>query len=207
MSPPASRRAESAARPDSLRGEIAAVAAGLVADAGLDYASAKRKAARQVLGDATVPRGAIPDNAAIDDALREHLTLFDDGHAARVQRMRSAALQLMRTLQAFNPHLTGAVWKGIVAEHAPIHLQLFCDSPKDVEIFLLNRGLDFAVGEVADFRSGDGGRADVEALSLAWQGEPVVLSLYETDALRGALRGAPPERGGPAAVERLLAAT
>ena len=202
---------EAAPRGDPLRQEIAAVAARLIAEGGLDYLSAKRKAARQVLDDGRgstqqVPRGAMPDNAEIDLALREHLALFDDEHPARVARMRAAALSLMRRLEAFDPYLTGAVWKGIVAEHAPIHLQLFHDDVKAVEMRLLDDGIEFEVGEVPHFR-GDGARAAVEALMLSWRGEPTMISLYPHDDLRGALRGVPAERGAAAEVERLLALT
>ncbi|MEI7445583.1 MAG: hypothetical protein WCK28_11885 [Burkholderiales bacterium] len=191
---------------DPLRRELAAEAARWVAEGGLDYGSAKRKAVQQLLDGGSVPRGAMPDNAEIDEALREHLALFDDDHPARVARMRAVALALMHELADCRPHLTGAVWKGIVSEHAPIHLQLFVDDVKDVEIRLLNDGLDFEVGEVPHFR-GDGGRGDVEALTMIWRGEPVMLSLYPQDDLRGALRGVPAERGDAAGVERLLAAT
>ncbi|HYF58117.1 MAG TPA: hypothetical protein VEA81_04090 [Burkholderiaceae bacterium] len=195
--------AEVPAPSDPLRRELAAAAAQWVADGGLDYGSAKRKAVRERFGDKGPPRGAMPDNVEIDEALREHLALFDDDHPARVERMRRAALALMDALDDFRPHLTGAVWKGIVAEHAPIHLQLFHDDVKDVEIRLLNDGLDFEVGEMPHFR-GDGRRDDVEALMLTWRGEPVVLSLYPADDLRGALRGVPAERGDAGAVRRML---
>jgi hypothetical protein len=196
---------------DPLRREIAAAAARLIADGGLDYGTAKRKAVQQLLDGDAPPRGAMPDNAEVDEALREHLALFDDDHPARVERMRRVALALMETLSDFTPYLTGAVWKGIVAEHAPIHLQLFHDDVKDVEIRLLNDGIDFEVGEVPHFR-GDGARrggasTDVEALMTTWRGEPVMLSLYTRDDLRGALRGVPAERGDAADVARLLAAT
>jgi hypothetical protein len=176
---------EATAAGDPLRLEIAAAAARLIADGGLDYGSAKRKAVQQLLDGDAPPRGAMPDNAEVDAALREHLALFDEDHPARVARMRR---------------------KGIVAEHAPIHLQLFHDDVKDVEIRLLNDGIEFDVAEVPHFR-GDGGRREVEALTTTWRGEPVMLSLYPTDDLRGALRGVPAERGDAGALERLLAAT
>jgi hypothetical protein len=191
---------------DPLRRELALAAARLIADGGLDYGTAKRKAAQQVFDGAAPPRGAMPDNAEVDEALREHLALFDDDHPARVARMRRVALDLMTSLAEFRPYLTGAVWKGIVAEHAPIHLQLFHDDVKDVEIRLLNDGFDFEVGEVPHFR-GESGRGDVEALMTVWRGEPVMLSLYPQDDLRGALRGVPAERGDAAGVARLLDAT
>jgi hypothetical protein len=39
---------------------------------------------------------------------------------------------------------------------------------------------------------------------LTWRGEPVMLSLYPFDDLRGALRGVPSERGDASCVARLL---
>lgn len=198
---------ETGSRPpgEPLRQELALAAARLVADTGLDYASAKRKAAQELLDGRPLPRGQLPDNLEIDAALREHLELFDPEHAQRVWRMRRAALSLMQRLAAFQPYLTGAVWKGIVADHAPIHLQLFHDDGKAVQIDLLNGGLDFEVGELPHFR--DASRGEVEALRLDWQREPVVISLYRHDDLRGALRAIPPERGTAIDVERLIDAT
>jgi hypothetical protein len=189
---------------DSLRLEIAAVAARLIADSGLDYGAAKLKAARQLTGGASLPRGAMPDGDEIDEALREHLELFDPDHVARLERRRRAAAELMTRLAEFSPYLTGAVWKGICADHAPVHLQLFHDNPKDVEIWLLNEGVQFDVHDLPHFRRPQDG---VEALALQWRGEPVLLSLYQPDDLRGALKrsatGAA-ERGDLAALRRLM---
>lgn len=190
---------------DALRREIAAIAARLIADSGLDYAGAKRKAVRQVLGERTSPKASLPDNDEVDAALREHLDLFDDEHAERVARRRRAAAGLMQRLAPFRPYLTGAVWKGVVAEHAPIHLQLFHDNPKDVEIQLLNDGIRFEVDTTPHFR--DRKRDDVEAISFWWHNEPVLLSLYEEDDLRGALRpsgSAGAERGDLPSLQALL---
>ncbi len=187
---------------DSLRLEIAAAAARWIADAGSDYASAKRKAVQQVLGRRRNPKGSMPDNDEIDAALLEHLELFDSEHPARVLRRRRAAVALMKRLEAFRPYVTGAVWKGVVAEHAPIHLQLFHDNTKDVQIELLNEGIDFDVATVPHFRGG----ADVEAIAFWLDDEPVLLSLYRHDDLRGALKGGAsgPERGDRRALlERL----
>jgi hypothetical protein len=173
---------------EDARREIAATAARFIADGGLDYGSAKAKAARALFGG-RAPRGAMPDNDEIDEALREHLDLFDDAHAERVALMRRAALDLMARLDEFRPLVTGAVWKGIAAEHVPIHLQLFHDNAKEVEYWLLNRRVAFDVGTVPHFR----GPGEVEALMLEWLDQPVLLSLYALDDLRGALRGGPDE--------------
>jgi hypothetical protein len=106
-----------------------------------------------------------------------------------VALMRRAALDLMARLDEFRPLVTGAVWKGIAAEHVPIHLQLFHDNAKEVEYWLLNRRVAFDVGTVPHFR----GPGEVEALMLEWLDQPVLLSLYALDDLRGALRGGPDE--------------
>ncbi len=185
---------------ESARSEIAAAAARMIADGGMDYGSAKMRAARELFG-ARVPRGVVPDNDEIDEALREHLGLFDAGHPQRVRRLRNAALKLMAQLEEFSPLVTGAAWKGIATEHAPIHLQLFHDNGKEVEYWLLDRHVDFEVGTITHFA----GTGEVEALSFEWNDLPVLLSLYDTRALRGALRGgAEAQRGGAAALRARL---
>jgi hypothetical protein len=190
--------------PDSLRLEIAAAAARLIADSGLDYGAAKLKAARQLLGGASAPRGAMPDNDEIDQALREHFELFDPDHGERLARRRAVAREWMTRLAPFQPYLTGAVWKGICAEHAPIHLQLFHDNVKEVEMRLLDDRLRFDVATLPHFRDP---RESVEALAFEWRGEPVLLSLYSVDDLRGALRRGPSgvaERGDLGALRELM---
>ncbi|MGE0801491.1 MAG: UDP-N-acetylmuramate--alanine ligase [Lautropia sp.] len=189
------------------RAEIAALAAQLIADGGLDYQSAKRKAARQLFGDGLAAR-QMPDNDEIDRSLLEYLQLFDPDHAARVERYRAAALLWMERLAAFRPYLTGAAWKGIVAPHAPLHLQVFTDDAKELEMLLLDAGVAYDVAEVAHF----GGRADVPALTFYDREDlPVMISIYRFDDLRGALKrsgggSGGTERGGVEALRRLLGA-
>ena len=186
---------------DSLRAATAPAAARFIADGGLDYASARRKAAAEV-GEGRPPRGSLPDHDEIDEALREHLALFDDQHADRVRALRETALELMARLEAFRPLVTGAAWKGIAAEHAPLHLQLFADNPKEVSYWLLNQGIDFEVDTIAHFQ----GRGEAEVLGFLWQDTPVMLSLHEPDDLRGALRAGTsgPARGDRAALARRM---
>lgn len=171
---------------ESIRREIAGLAARLVADGGLDYGAAKRKAARELTGRARPPAAALPDNDAIDDALAEHLGLFDEAHEERVARRREAAASLMQWLAPFDPYLTGAVWKGIVAAHAPIHVQVFHDNAKEVEIALVDHGIRFETTTMPHLRDA----SEVATLAFWWRDEPVLLSLYAQDDLRGALRPA-----------------
>ncbi len=173
---------------EQLKLEIAAQAARLIADSGLDYGSAKRKAAQSVWGRESLPRDSMPDNETVDLALLEHLELFDEAHPARVRRMRRVALEMMDRLAAFQTYVAGAAWKGICAEHAYVHLQVFHDNPKEVEYALIDQGLPYEAGEAPHWR----GDADTEALALLlpFEGErvPVLIALYDSDQLRGALK-------------------
>ena len=189
----------------NLRDEIAFAAARMIAEDGLDYSSAKRKAVRQLLGQNSPPRGDVmPDNARVEEAVREYQSLYmGDTQPARLQHLREHAVQLMQWLEPFQPYLTGAVWNGTAGEHSEIVLQCFADSAKDVAIFLLNANIAYDVDERPDFR----GRGTVEAFYFMWRKEVVVLAIYDQDALRGALKPAPdgrPERGDVRALAQLL---
>ena len=169
----------------NLRREIAAAAAALVADSGLDYGSAKRRALRQMVLPDSAPRGAMPDNEEVDEALREHLELFDpEGHRARRQAICLAATALMEILEPWAPMVTGAAWKGLVTEHAVLHLQIDDGHAKEVAIALINQGLNFDATEMP----ASGPRGRVEALVGHWRDWPVVIAMHPLHDLRGAPR-------------------
>lgn len=190
----------------NLRDEIAHAAARLIAEDGLDYSSAKRKAVRQLLGQSSLPRGELmPDNLHIEAALREYLALYmGDTQPQRLRELREAAVTVMEWLARFDPYLTGAVWNGTAGEHSEIVLQCFTDSAKDVAIFLLNAGVDFDTEERQGFT-----RGMVEAMHFERLDEAVTVVVYDRDDLRGALRPGPDgraERGDIRAVQQLLEA-
>ncbi|MCX8003870.1 MAG: UDP-N-acetylmuramate--alanine ligase [Burkholderiaceae bacterium] len=172
--------------------EIAVAAARLIADEGLDYAAAKRRAARQLLGSADA-RGLLPDNERVECELRRHLRLYGGAeHLALLATLRRAALAWMQRLAAFDPHLVGAVLNGTATEHSAIQLHLFTDDAKAVEIFLLNEGIAFEAEE-----GGDEAGAPLERLHFPITLRPpgraplhtaVVLSVHHTDAIRVAPR-------------------
>jgi hypothetical protein len=171
---------------DSLRAEIAAVAARMIAEDGLDYGTAKRKAAKQLLGDRRIQSNILPDNAQVEEEVRQYNAIFfGDTQPARLLHLRKLALQIMEQLEPFQPYLTGAILNGTAGEHSDIHLQLFADGPKDVEIYLLNKNISFVVSETTHFRKQ---QEPVETVSFIWKGEGVHLALYQADDLRGALR-------------------
>lgn len=134
-------------RPDRLRpsasarASIASAAARLMAEDGItDYHLAKKKAARQLgLPEHT----AFPDNAEVEAELRAYRSLYQgEDHEEMLAALRQTALDVMELLAPFNPYLTGSVLDGTAGEHSTIDILLFADSAKEVEIFLLNRGID-----------------------------------------------------------------
>lgn len=175
-----------------LRAEIATAAARMIAEDGVDYGTAKRKAAKQILGNNKVRGDVLPDNAMLEEEVRLYNELFfGDTQPARLLHLRNLAVRIMAELTPFQPHLTGAVLNGTAGAHSDIHLQLFTESAKDVEIYLLNKNIDFEVSESSHFK----GRSDpVETLSFIWQQEGIHLALYETDDLRGAIKKSPSGR-------------
>ncbi|SDV49542.1 UDP-N-acetylmuramate--alanine ligase [Chitinasiproducens palmae] len=182
--------------PHRLRDEIAQAAARLIAEEGLDFATAKRKGARQIVGEGRIGGDWMPDNEHVEDAVREYQSLFQsDTQPQALAALRQVAVAWMRKLDAFDPYVTGGVLNGIAGSHSDIHLQLFCDSSKDVAIFLLNEGIDYQVSETAHFN----GRGDVETFSFIVRAPaplgraPIHLSLYDPRDLRGALKA--DERG------------
>ncbi len=186
--------------------EIANAAARLVVEEGLDWGSAKRRAVR----DLGLPaRTALPDNDQVEDAVREYIELFcADTQPGELLALRRLALVWMERLEAFRPHLTGAVWHGTATRLSDIYLQLFCDDCKSAEIALIDHHVDYEPRTVTGFHG-----ESVEALTLGAMCPElqtmvgVHLLVYDLDDLRGALRpdsrGRLP-RGDIAAVRRLV---
>jgi hypothetical protein len=192
-------------RQTDMRARIAAAAARIMAEDGVDdFALAKRKAARQ-LGAADTH--ALPRNDEIEAELRAYRSLYQaDEHPHLIDELRRVAFEVMRELERFSPYLTGPVLSGLAGPYAEIDLQLFPDSAKEVEIFLLDRGVPFTTNEARRF-SGDRARA-VSLISLDWHGVPVRLSVFdprdERVALKTSQAGRPMERAGIAEVSAIL---
>lgn len=119
---------------------IAQEAARLIHESALhDYGAAKRKAAMK-LGFGV--ESGLPDNSEIEQALREHLSLFaGDTHTQRLRSLREAAIEAMGFLARFQPRLVGAVLDGTADEHSPVCLHLFSDEPDAVAHFLGESGI------------------------------------------------------------------
>jgi hypothetical protein len=192
---------------DTLKSEIAAAAARLVVEEGLEYGPAKRRAVKQ-LG---VNVRALPDNDTLEDAVHEYIQIFcAETQPRELAALRRLALTWMERLEQFRPYLAGAVWHGTATRLSDIYLQLFCDDPKSAEIALIEHNVDYEARTVTGFTG-----EPVEALSLSsvsrelGESIGVHLMIHDHDDLRGALRpdakGRTP-RGDLAAVRALVEA-
>jgi hypothetical protein len=192
---------------DSVKSEIAATAARMVVEEGLEYGPAKRRAVKQL---GLPARAGLPDNDAIEASVREYIELFcADTQPGELAALRRLALTWMERLPQFRPHLAGAVWHGTATRLSDIYLQLFCDDPKSAEIALIEHNVDYEARTVTGFNG-----ESVDALSLSSLspelGETigVHLMIHDHDHLRGALKpdtkGRTP-RGDTQAVRALVA--
>ena len=192
----------------TLTDEIAASAARLVVEEGMEYGPAKRRAARQ-LGRHSGRASELPSNDAVEDEVRTYLSIFcADTQPAELDALRAVARVWMERLAEFRPHLTGAVWRGTATRLNNVHLQLFCDDSKAAELALIDHGVPYDVGSTTSLRG-----AEVDLLSVsspcAELGEhvTVVLSVLDHDDLRGALKpdaGGRSQRGDLAALRKLM---
>ena len=185
---------------ESLRAEIAALAARMIAEDGADYASAKRKAAKQLLGNQKIKGDVLPDNAQIEQEVREYNELFfADTQPQRLLLLRQLALELMEELDRFHPYIVGAVLNGTAGNHSDIHLHLYADNTKEVAIYLLNKDVQFEVSESFNNRN-----ESVETLSFMYRNEGVHLILHDQDAIRSG-HGKSAERATAAGLRALMA--
>ena len=126
-----------------LRTLIADTAARLIAEQGIgDYAQAKRKALHSL---GLPERTPLPENGEVESAVRTYQRIFQgEEQSAHLARLRRKACQIMALVERFNAYLSGPVLDGSAGRYAEIDIQLYTDSAKDVEIFLLNQRLPFS---------------------------------------------------------------
>ena len=194
--------------PSSLQSEIAASAAAMVVEEGLEYGPAKRRAVKQL---GLPARTALPGNDEVEDAVREYIAIFcAETQPAELAALRDLALVWMERMAEFRPHLGGSVWHGTATRVSDIYIQLLCDDPKSAELALIEHNVDYEPRTVTGFTG-----ESVDALSIRSLCKPlhetvgVHLMIYDHDDLRGALKpdakGRTP-RGNAAALKVLLSA-
>ena len=191
---------------DGLKAEIAAAAARMVVEEGLEYGAAKRRAVKQL---GLSQRAGLPDNDLVEAAVEGYIAVFcADSQPAELRALRTLALRWMERLRAYRPHLCGAVWHGTATRRSDVYLQLFCDDPKAAEIGLIDMGVRFEPRLVTGFQGEEVDALSVHVLCPEFN-EYIGLHLlvHDFDDLRGALqpdaRGRKP-RGALEAVRNLL---
>ncbi|HTE16428.1 MAG TPA: hypothetical protein VK642_15250 [Burkholderiales bacterium] len=190
------------------RSRIAYLAARMMAENGIeDHGLAKKKAARQA-GIADTRQ--LPGNDEIDEALRAYREIYQAGdHRESLVELREIAVYVMAELEKFNPHLTGAVLSGNAGKYAGIQLQLFTDDAKSVELFLMERGIDYEVGQTSLYSGNT--RITVPLYTLNDDGIEIEISVLSLRDARASLKTSPAgkaiERAKLPAVEVLLSQT
>lgn len=161
--------------------ELAQLAARHIAEEGLSYIEAKRKAAKQV--GVSDNGAAMPGNPMIEQALRDyHAQFMADTQPTELARLRELALiwlEQLNQLSGLNESClslaVGAVVNGTAGEHSPVHLQIYTDEDKHFEIALLNAGLEFDY----TFKKVEGVQCPV--LVVQDRGVPIVLTVLPRD--------------------------
>ena len=174
-----------------MRERIAHLAALLMAVDGIDdFALAKRKAARQAGAPDT---RNLPNNDEVEQALRAYQQLYQaDEQRERLRHLRARAREMMELLCLFEPFLSGAVLSGSAGKYSDIELLLFADSMKDVEMFLLNRGIAYRSSQ-RRFLIGDEIRS-VPNFSVCTEDADFSITVFEPRDRRAQIRSTPEGR-------------
>jgi hypothetical protein len=194
-------------RENNLRLHIAYLAARMMAeDGGLDFGTAKQKAARQAgLADANL----LPDNHEIETALREYQGLYQsEEQPAHLRHLREVAVKVMRDFAEFRPVLVGSVLSGTAGQFSDVNLQIFTDDPKALTMLLLNRRVRFEE-ETRRVRRG-GHSEDVPQITMVVDDVNVSITVLDPGHERLGARprsDEEPQRARLAEVEALIAAS
>lgn len=187
--------------------EIAAAAARLIVEEGLEYGPAKRRAAKKL---GLSGRIALPGNDEIEQEVIDYIALFcEETQPGELRALRELALVWMQRMANFRPYLSGSVWRGTATRLSDIYIQMFCDDSKSAEIALIDQRVRYVPRAVKGFTG-----ETVDALSVQCfceelkEAVDVHLMVYDHDDLRGALKSdarGRTSRGDLAAVRRMLA--
>jgi hypothetical protein len=196
-------------RTQQLRQSVAVEAARLMLEQGIrDFGQAKQKAADRLgLRD----ERALPRNAEVEEALRQHQRLFEGPEqAALLASLRREALEAMGFFARFEPRLVGAVLDGTADRHSAVCLHLFCDDLVEVEDFLVDRGIPFET-QSRRLRTQREQWQEFPVYLFAAGGTPIDITVFPLDAVRQApidrSGERPMARASLATVERLVEAS
>jgi hypothetical protein len=169
-----------------MRQRIAAEAARIMTEEHLsDFYRAKHKAAAR-LGAANTRN--LPRNDEIEKALVEYQKLFRaDSQPVYLRRLRQTALQAMEFLAHFNPRLVGPVLRGTADAHSEITLHVFADTPEEIGLFLMERGIPYQHADKRIILAGGEG-AVYPAYRFIAEEVPMLLVAFPIKGIRQALR-------------------
>lgn len=169
-----------------MRQRIAVEAARIMTEEHLaDFYRAKHKAAARL---GAINTRNLPRNDEIEKALVEYQRLFRaDSQPVRLKRLRETALRAMEFLAHFNPRLVGPVLRGTADAHAEITLHVFADTPEEVGLFLMERGIPYQHSEKRVMLAG-GDSAVYPAYRFIAEEAPLLVVTFPTNGIRQALR-------------------
>jgi hypothetical protein len=190
---------------DRLRRRIADEAARIMSSEGVkDFLLAKRKAADR-LGVSDL--GAMPRNDEIEAELIRYRRLFEPDLEDRLEQLRRTACEAMRFLEPFEPRLVGQVLSGSAGRYSQITLHLFADSPEEIDLYLIERGVPFERGS-RRHRYRDARTEDYPSYRFLAEDIPIELTIFPRRAIRqppcSPVDGRSMERASIAQVEALL---
>jgi hypothetical protein len=200
--------AHNTSKNNQIRRAIAAEAARIMStQSQFNFRVAKLKAVERLGFDLHT---TMPSNAEVVSALRAYQEFYGGPqHTRHVQKMREAALIVMRSLETFYPRLVGPVLEGTANEYARVSLHVFNDPPDAIVIHLLDKGLVFH-NEQRKIRWHDGSYRQVQLVVTNAKDIEVELTLFSCIDLRQAppspVDGRPQRRAPISEVESLLAA-
>jgi len=188
------------------RERIAAAAARLIAEEGVTGFRAAREKAMRRLGLTRVRD--LPTALEIERALADYQRLFQGSdHDRRLQALRRHAVQAMRRLAPVRPRLVGRVLSGTAAEHTPVTLHLFTDSPEEVSVYLMDRTIPYRMRDKR-LRDGEGRWRTWPGFSFLAGDTEIELVVFGHTEFRHAppspVDGRPMPRAALAQVEELL---
>ena len=128
---------------DKYQAEISQHAAKLILESSVELTLARKQAVQNL----KLPRGANANFAAVLAEAQTQLRLYYPQHAPHLASLRQLALRWMDKLTDFSPLLQGNVWLGLATRYSAIYLDLYVESAKDLEIWLINQGIDYSVAD------------------------------------------------------------
>ena len=174
-----------AKRQTNMRARIAAEAARIMAEDGIDnFALAKRKAARRLGASDTE---SLPRNDEVEAQLHAYRALYQpQEHSERIAVLAARGAGRHARIQTVSSISDGPGPQGHCGSLCRDRAAAFPQTPKDVEIDLLERGVSFSTQEARRF-SGERAHA-VSVFLLHWQGAPLKLSVFDCRDERLALK-------------------